>query len=354
MWLWSRLMGDTTSKRFRIRVWPEGPLAFPDELWHVCGPWTLTPACAIAPVDEGHPMDVREGAGAWEAGLPADSRPLGKDFDFGEIYLTLRALDLDDEQQILDWVNRYGPMGLCWRQHPVSAEQVYRSPDDAFLTTYDLGPDSPTLDEMVRLGAARDRAVAETGETYPEAVVETLEEFRFTARLLRDLTRSWQLLQQAAEPPAEDEFWDDWVEGQPRLTFESEWLSRALNGSLGSDFDWDTSRAHAASAIESFLEPFLTPFYPRLRMVEPGYPMDLRPIQANIPLHNVLGLELYNHIAEAQPYKTCENETCGRLFVRQSGRAEHGQNRLRGVRYCSADCARAQARRAYRRRQRDN
>jgi hypothetical protein len=76
----------------------------------------------------------------------------------------------------------------------------------------------------------------------------------------------------------------------------------------------------------------------------------------DIPLFNdhwafeIACLELFNHMVENATYRACANETCGRFFVRQRGRSAHGQHRTTGVKYCSAECARAQAQRAYRRR----
>lgn len=69
-------------------------------------------------------------------------------------------------------------------------------------------------------------------------------------------------------------------------------------------------------------------------------------------VYGVAWLQLVNDLAEGLPMRVCANESCGRSFVRQLGRSVYGQSRTEGIRYCSADCARAQAQREYRRRKR--
>lgn len=71
-----------------------------------------------------------------------------------------------------------------------------------------------------------------------------------------------------------------------------------------------------------------------------------------VTVYSVAFLQMYNHMAEGASVRQCENEPCRRDFVRQRGRAEYGQYRTEGVKYCSRECARAQAQRELRRRRR--
>jgi hypothetical protein len=71
--------------------------------------------------------------------------------------------------------------------------------------------------------------------------------------------------------------------------------------------------------------------------------------------HNVssaLMVQLHNLIVDGLEIRRCANETCGRPFVRQRGRATRGQYRTRGVMYCDASCANSQVQREFRRRAR--
>jgi hypothetical protein len=72
----------------------------------------------------------------------------------------------------------------------------------------------------------------------------------------------------------------------------------------------------------------------------------------SLTIYSASFLQLYNHMAEGATIRYCANEPCGRAFVRQRGRARFEQHRTEGVKYCSRECARAQAQRKLRRRKR--
>ena len=65
-------------------------------------------------------------------------------------------------------------------------------------------------------------------------------------------------------------------------------------------------------------------------------------------LYEALCLQIANVVIEGLPPRVCANQNCAHYFIRQQGRAEHGQNRTDGVKFCSASCSRAQWQRDYR------
>lgn len=92
------------------------------------------------------------------------------------------------------------------------------------------------------------------------------------------------------------------------------------------------------------LNAALNPFMPRVVW---GEQYTSRPT-----IYNVVAAQIINDLYDGATISTCLNETCGRKFTKQRGRAEYGVHRSKGVLYCSKTCAKAQAQRELRRRRR--
>jgi hypothetical protein len=296
--------------RLRITPWPGEPLALPDL--------------------QRRPYPIHGWAFGFRGGIwaPDNAYSSGGPYPgLGESYLELAAIDLDDEKAIRAFVDRWGTLGVRWFQDPVSGEQVE---DLDYSRIFGASPDGrpgPFADQIIRLRESIESASDEAGtDTW---VVETLAEFRFGARLVRDLLRAWRWQRNGLTPTDRWEF-------------------------LPEIFSPQTPEA-AAELADDWAHGLLSAFYPQFVRVEITGTGEMRrtePYFSAVPLLSLMALELYNHACEDAEYKICQNETCGRLFVRQKGRALHGQHRTAGVKYCTSECARAQAQRSYRRRNR--
>jgi hypothetical protein len=288
-----------------------------------------------------------------EALLPIHDRPARQEpAASGEIYLDLVEVDLDDSQAILDFVNTHGTLGIREASYSRSSfhlpyggeEELHASRVragqamvDEFRDKWESPEDPDHSTPWAEL--PREWTDPSLAAFHDDGEVETLAEFRHGARLMRDALTAWRFIR--GDLAAEEVDW------------ESE--ATDLKG-----------RAHVPVSAEDYLtnlfEFVLVPFHPGITFLEAEEDDDpndtprfrVKPgsgdARQGLDLFPICCLELYNHMVEQAEYRICANETCGRLFVRQEGRAHYGQRRRSGVMYCSASCARAQAQRAYRRR----
>lgn len=291
----------TISYNVPLATWPQQRLPEPQAPYG--WPYLVTPAGAIV-------------AETWIVDEPPRPRP------YHEVYLHLSRLDLGREDEINRFLLRFGPLavhgedalGFDW--HAGYADHVARDLRAAGGT---IVSEMAYWDNMA-------------GDDYHFLYSQSLAAFRWQAWCIRDLLRAWRWLSEGLEPDR----WESpvWQSADPHMPIPDSPLA-------------------AGKLLAQGIRNGLSPFHPELRVGgREDDPHLLLPYGAAQGFYYICCLELFNHIAEEATYRTCANEPCGRLFVRQYGGAEQGQHRTSGVKFCTPGCARAQAQREYRRRKR--
>jgi hypothetical protein len=284
-------MQDTPQSYLRITTWPNVAVSVP--------PMMVESVRLVDGVWLDYSLPVRE------VELP------------DELYLRqARDVDLDDAEAIANFVAAYGRLGR--------PELRGRNMTWAFLPFPGGGAldlQAPVDLSLAILVRAADLNPAYSWDNRP---FSHIAEVRLYLKYLRTFV----------------EIWDK----ETRSPVHFDWENRTLE-SIGEFGDAAGKLGYLAEALSSGLKPF--------------HPVVLsvfgRPASAvAYNTYSAMCLQLFNHVAENASYCTCASETCGRLFVRQLGRAKYDQHRTSGVRFCSKECARAQAQRDYRKRSASN
>lgn len=358
----------TEPARVELTPWPPDPLPFPEQDYRPPRPrydprvkGFLLEAPGLGVVD---PKYYGREEPLWNMlymgrGVDRFQEPLLLTVtDWGEHYLELVELNLDSNEEIVEFIERYGILGMRFNNRmggpnylheqgfisPIGmsafeeqwADEIY----EGMSPVERLEADPEQLERSgIRQWLRSLGVVTRLGQDAANLVLaETLQDFRIGARQLRDLVRAWRVVSGELALADVQDSWETpglWSDSQDfrDITGDDPGTLEGLAGFLRHSLS-DGSR------------PALAPFRPRL--LGPGQE---EPFGGTLmpPLFNMLCLELFNHISEGLPYKTCAG--CGMLFVRQRGYAAHRKHRTSGIRFHSEKCGDAYHSRRYRQRQ---
>jgi len=283
----------------------------------------------------------------------------------GEIYLRLLDVDLEQPLSILDFVNDYGILKVFdldsrWRWPQLSLSR--RGEEMRQLTEARRKAGSAVVEHDLiwrqSFGRAHDAEPLELDSSFDpdqagfeDEASETLAEFQAGARQLRDAVRALRFMR--GELDLSDVEWESPMARGLAMRESGQIWPRGTEDFLRGFFDDGLKAFHPSVSFSDGDDADLRRYRGTAPSIEKGLlvaPAVTGKFEAG--LYSICCLEIYNHLVEQTSYRRCRNERCGRLFVRQVGRAKFGQHRTRGVLYCSASCARAQAQRELRRRRR--
>jgi hypothetical protein len=296
-------------------VWPGGPLRVP-----------------AVTVFEARLVDARTLVFADSPDLGGAQRvDLDADFYLREFC----ELDAADSQAVLAFCKGWGPIGdgQCSYLHDASRSSAQQAdaevgePWKHFMPNFWETVKLPT-GEQLRLGLEMERRLSGLVPVTAHSVGRVAV---YQASLMNAIAL-WRFISGGINA---EELASGW-----RLEDAGVGLSYHINKSWGLAYQVTTEAALADLA--DHLNPALVPFHVRLEAgTEPA---------PRINVYQAACLQLANDVANTTPVRHCANERCGKLFTRQRGRGDAERHRLKGVRYCTDTCARAQAQREARRR----
>ncbi len=272
-----------------LHGWPERQIPIPHTLVRV-------PNARLYELADGAWGVVLEGVVAWVGNLAGDN--FRGEWLEPEVYLhELMDLDVESKASVLAFVQGLGALQV-----------------EDIGTPWSAGPFwwGRSLWKPVRDTEEVSRRHADALGVKAELVVSA-EEFRAVVGALRDAARTLWALQGVIDENALLELW----EGPRGVFLDSGILLTATLRTL------DTINAG------------LRVFSPRI------YRGDVAASDAvQAVLYNVLCLEMFNDYVVGSEYRLCAK--CGRVFVRQRGRARFGENKRKGkVIYCTYRCQNA-------------